>query len=59
MVEEGDTEVDDKVQNVVEFNPKKQHASIGKGSKKCDLNQQSDHEPHLQIIVGLPADQFF
>ena len=45
MVEEGNTEVDNKVQNVVEFNPKKQRASIGKGGKKCDLNQQSDREP--------------
>ena len=56
-MEEGDTEVDEEIEHLVEVNLK-QRASIGKG-KKRDMNQRSDREHHLQIIVGLPADQFF
>lgn len=65
LTEEANTEEDEAVANVVEVNLK-QRASIvsAKGKQrdqsKHDLGrQQSDREPILQIIVGLPADQFF
>ena len=67
----GDTEEDEAVVGIVKINPK-QRATIGKGKgkqralmckgKQCNqgkLGQQSDHEPHLQIIVGSPADDHF
>ena len=66
-----DTEEDKVVMGIVKFNPK-QHATIGKGKgKQCapsckgkqrnqgKRGQQSDHEPHLQIIVDSPADNAF
>jgi len=65
LTDEGDTEVDEAVAHAVEINPK-QHASFrkakgkecaaiatGQGKQPCDLDQRCDHEPHLQIIVGL------
>jgi len=35
-------------------------STLGKANHKphdLDLDQQTDHESHLPIIVGLPADQ--
>lgn len=69
-MEEGDTEVDEALVHVVEVDLK-QRTSIGKakgkqraaiptdqGKQLCDVDQQCDREPHLQIFVGLPTDQF-
>jgi len=67
---DGDTEEDEAVVGIIEFNPK-QRATIGKGKGKqrapsCKGKQrnqgkrgQSDREPRLQIIVDSPADDAF
>jgi len=65
----GDTKEDEVLVGIIEVSLK-QCASISKGKgKQCaricnkgkqydqgKLHQQSDHEPHLQIIVDSPAD---
>ena len=71
LTDEGNTKVDEAVAHTVKINPKqrasfhkakgKEHAAIttGQGKQPCDLDQQCDHEPHLQIIVGLQLTKIF